>query len=152
MRFQTENILSGGSDKDGYRCSLVWHGLISRALQPCDQYDYRGFGTAGNPFKVEDLSNFYCQAWCDAVTIMQIGDNAVQTDNILNGTILTKDYSSGGTIRYWLPCSWYSGWIGLNVELCSHCDQAYDTGVGIRLGILQVEDLFRLLLQLGADR
>ncbi|MCK0148373.1 hypothetical protein MWU78_22220, partial [Arenibacter sp. F26102] len=150
---QTENILSGGNDKvlvtDAIG-TVVWVDKSSFAAI-ADQVTITGAGTAGDPFKVEDLSIVTAKLGADAVTNAKLADNAVQTENILNGTILTEDMSSGGNDKVLVTDAIGTvEWIDKS-SFAAIADQVTITGAGTAGDPFKVEDLSIVTAKLGAD-
>ncbi|MBC8770633.1 hypothetical protein H4O18_21790, partial [Arenibacter sp. BSSL-BM3] len=150
---QTENILSGGNDKvlvtDAVG-TVEWIDKSSFAAI-ADQVTITGAGTAGDPFKVEDLSIVTAKLGADAVTNAKLADNAVQTENILNGTILTEDISSGGNDKVLVTDAIGTvEWIDKS-SFAAIADQVTITGAGTSGDPFKVEDLSIVTAKLGAD-
>ncbi|SDN13390.1 hypothetical protein, partial [Kriegella aquimaris] len=89
----TGDIASAGNDLVLVTDAVGTVAWVSRASfeSIADQVTITGIGTAGDPFKVEDLSIVTAKLGADAVTNAKLADDAVQTENILNGTILNED-------------------------------------------------------------
>ncbi|MCK0193084.1 hypothetical protein, partial [Arenibacter sp. F20364] len=77
--------------------------------------------------------------------------DAVQTENILNGTILTEDISSGGNDKVMVTDAVGTvAWVDKS-SFDAIADQVTITGVGTTLDPFKVEDLSIVTAKLGAD-
>ncbi|MCM4154383.1 hypothetical protein DHD05_22620, partial [Arenibacter sp. N53] len=102
-----------------------------------------GAGTTVSPYTL-DVS-------ADGITNAELADNAVQTENILNGTILTEDISSGGNDKVLVTDAVGTvEWIDKS-SFAAIADQVTITGAGTTADPFKVEDLSIVTAKLGAD-
>ncbi|MBU2907308.1 hypothetical protein KO529_21075, partial [Arenibacter algicola] len=150
---QTENILSGGTDKVLVTDAVGTVAWVDKSSFDAiaDQVTITGVGTTLDPFKVQDLSIVTAKLADGAVTTIKLGDdavtnakladNAVQTENILNGTILTEDISSGGTDKVLVTDAVGTvAWVDKS-SFDAIADQVTITGLGTTLDPFKVQDL-----------
>ncbi|MEG3660204.1 hypothetical protein V5097_22530, partial [Arenibacter palladensis] len=150
---QTENILSGGNDKVLVTDAVGTVAWVDKTNFDAiaDQVTITGAGTSGDPFKVEDLSIVTAKLGADVVTNAKLADNAVQTENILNGPILTEDISSGGNDKVLVTDAVGTvEWIDKST-FAAIADQVTITGAGTSGDPFKVEDLSIVTAKLGAD-
>ncbi|MEG3660220.1 hypothetical protein V5097_22610, partial [Arenibacter palladensis] len=150
---QTENILSRGNDKVLVTDAVGTVAWVDKTNFDAiaDQVTITGAGTSGDPFKVEDLSIVTAKLGADVVTNAKLADNAVQTENILNGTILTEDISSGGNDKVLVTDAVGTvEWIDKST-FAAIADQVTITGAGTSGDPFKVEDLSIVTAKLGAD-
>ncbi|MFS4449350.1 hypothetical protein, partial [Maribacter sp. 2307UL18-2] len=169
----TEDISSGGNNQVLVTDATGTVAWVSRDSfeSIADQVTITGIGTAADPFKVEDLSIVTAKLGPDAVTNAKLADDAVRTENILNGTIinedladgsvdtnkildgtiLTGDISSGGNNQVLVTdATGTVAWVSRD-SFESIADQVTITGIGTAADPFKVEDLSIVTAKLGPD-
>ncbi|MBU2906564.1 hypothetical protein KO529_17330, partial [Arenibacter algicola] len=140
---QTENILSGGTDKVLVTDAVGTVAWVDKSSFDAiaDQVTITGLGTTLDPFKVEDLSIVTAKLADGAVTTVKLGDDAVTNAKLADDAVQTENILSGGNDKVLVTDAVGTvAWVDKS-SFDAIADQVTITGVGTTLDPFKVEDL-----------